>query len=44
MRLYSLISFDICAAAAVHSFLGETWDGKGEVAGVYFRKGRKRWM
>lgn len=23
---------------------GETLDGNGEVAGEYFRKGRKRWM
>jgi len=44
VRLYKRISFETEPAAWVHSFRGETCDGRGDVEGLYFRNGRKRWM
>lgn len=44
VRLYSRSSLDIVDADCVHSFLGDTWDGRGEVDFVYLRNGRYRWM
>lgn len=29
---------------AVQMRRGDTWEGSGDEAGVYLRKGRKRWM
>lgn len=43
-RLYNRSSLEIMAAAWVQSFRGETWAGSGELFGLYFRNGRKRWM
>ena len=31
-------------AAWVKNFRGETWEGSGEVDGLYFRNGRNRWI
>ena len=43
-RLYSRSNFEIMAAACVHSFLGDTVAGNGELFGLYLRNGRKRWI
>lgn len=31
-------------AAWVKNFRGDTWEGSGEAAGLYFKNGRNRWM
>lgn len=40
MRLYNRSSLDIIDADCVHSFLGDTWAGSGDVDFVYLRNGR----
>ena len=41
-RLYSRRSLEIVAAAWVQSFCGDTWVGRGDVAWLYFKKGRNK--
>jgi hypothetical protein len=38
------MSFEMKEAAWMHTFRGETCAGRGDVEGLYFRKGRNRWI
>lgn len=40
VRLYILINFEMAEAAWVQILRGETWDGRGVLLRVYFKKGR----